>query len=266
MTAEGTLDQLQLHGWCLVENVIPASEVDAVRQSVEHSAAPFAKDGAASIDVPDILNVDQAVTPYLASDSILEPLRLLWGPYIRLRTAKGFVCKPGYQRSGLHADGPYIQSAPMKMDAPYQDFIAKVTAVWMISPFTEENGATLLVPGSHRADNNRTGGLVMPVPHPGEVMASGAAGSVVLFDSRTWHASGANNSDSNRVGMVLTYFPWWLGQDSSNPVGSPERARLKEETGLTDDELGAGTGYFPADAYEALTDDVKPLLRHWVRW
>ena len=49
------------------------------------------------------------------------------------------------------------------------------------------------------------------------------------------------------------------------PPGTPERERLKEETGLSDDELGAGTGLFPIEAYEALPEEVKPLLRHWVR-
>ena len=174
---------------------------------------------------------------------------------MRLRTAKGFVCKPGFKQGSLHADGPYIQGVPVKMNAPYQDFIAKVTAFWMLSPFTKENGGTLLVPGSHRAENNRTGGLELPIPHPG----------VVLFDSRTWHGSGANDSDKNRVGLIMTYFPWWLGQDASMPRGTPERERLKEEAGLRDEELGEGTEFFPAADYVALPDDVKPLLRHWVR-
>tara|TARA_Y100000588_G_scaffold325140_1_gene358719 strand:- start:118 stop:918 length:801 start_codon:yes stop_codon:yes gene_type:complete len=265
MTAEETLGQLQLHGWCVVENVIPAVEVEAVRASVERSAAPYAINGKRSIDIPDVLNVDQSFAPYLANEAILAPLRLLWGSHIRLRTAKGFICKPGFERGGLHADGPYIQSAPLKMDAPYQDFIAKITAVWMLTAFTPENGATLVVPGSHRAPNNRTGGLEQPVPHPSEVWATGRAGSVVLFDSRTWHGSGANESKQNRIGLVMTYFPWWLGQDPAAPAGSSERERLKEETRLSDEELGAGTAFFPAAAYAALNENVKPLLRHWVR-
>jgi hypothetical protein len=37
-----------------------------------------------------------------------------------------------------------------------------------------------------------------------------------------------------------------------------------EETGLNDEELGAGTALVPRKVYEALPEDVKPLLRHWV--
>ena len=265
MTVEETLFHLKLHGWCLIENVIPAAEVNGVRQSIEATAADYARPDADSINIPDVLNVNQSFAPYLAHEAILGPLRALWGPYVRMRTAKGFVSKPGCQGGSLHADGPYIQSAPMRMDAPYQDFIAKVTAVWMLSPFTQENGGTLLVPGSHRADNNRTGGLDLPVPHPGQIQATGPAGSVVLFDARTWHGSGSNNSDEDRVGLVMAYFPWWLAQDPSMPPDTPERQRLTEETGLSDEELGAGTALLPTEVYRALPEDVKPLLRHWVR-
>ena len=145
----------------------PRSGSQWVRQSIAATAAEYARPDANSINIPDVLNVNQSFAPYLAHEAILKPLQALWGPYVRMRTAKGFVSKPGCQGGSLHADGPYIQSAPMRMNAPYQDFIAKVTAVWMLSPFTKENGGTLLVPGSHRADNNRTGGLDLPVPHPG---------------------------------------------------------------------------------------------------
>ena len=265
MTAEETLLELRLHGWCLIDNVIPKSEVDAVRRSIEATAGEYERDGEDTVNIPDVLNVVQSFAPFLAHEAMLEPLRVLWGPHIRLRTAKGFVAKPGCERGGLHADGPYIQGAAVKMNAPYQDFIAKVTAVWMLSPFTAENGATYVVPGSHRTSDNSTGGLELPIPYPSEVHATGAAGSVVLFDSRLWHASGANDSDENRVGLVLTYFPWWLGQDPSMPPGTPERERLKEETGLDDDQLGAGTALLPVEVYADLPEDVKPLLRHWVR-
>ena len=281
MTSKEILTHLDVEGYCVIENLIPPDEIVQVRESVAgHLQAAFEENerkmaevrgkghriGGAGVQAhPGIINVDQSFAPYLAHKSILEPLRALWGPYVRLRSAKGFVSRPGFTRGGLHADAPYIQGAPMRMNAPYQDFTAKVTTVWMLSSFTLENGGTILVPGTHRAENNRTGGLDLPVPHPGEVRATGPAGSVVMFDSRTWHGSGDNCSEENRVGVVMTYFPWWLGQDPSMPPGTPERERLKEETGLSDDELGAGTGLFPIEAYEALPEEVKPLLRHWVR-
>ena len=270
MTAEEIVFELQLHGWCLLEEVIPAQEVGAVRQSIEQTAQEWAKSQpnskpSASISVKDILNLDQSFTPYLAHEKILGPARALWGPYIRFRTAKGLVEYPGTKRANFHADGPYIQGAPMRVCAPYPDVVMKLTTVWMFSDFSAENGGTWLIPGSHRAENNRTGGLDVPVPHPSEVQVTGQAGSVILFDSRLWHSNGENRSDGVRVGAVMTYFPWWLNQEISMPPGTPERARLIEETGLTDEQLGAGTDLIPEEVYRGLPADVKPLVRHWVR-
>ena len=91
MTVEETLFHLKLHGWCLIENVIPESAVRGVRRSIEATAEAYARGEGESIDIPDVLNVDQSFVPYLAHEAILGPLRALWGPWVRLRTAKGFV-------------------------------------------------------------------------------------------------------------------------------------------------------------------------------
>ena len=74
----------------------------------------------------------------------------------------------------------------------------------MISPFRADNGGTLVVPQSHRFSNNPTGdnGVAPYASYPGELQVTGAAGSVLVYDSRLWHASGANRSDSPRVALV----------------------------------------------------------------
>ena len=103
----------------------------------------------------------------------------------------------GPLRAHAHRQGVYLQAGlprrqptrgwslyPIGSHAngrAYQDFIAKVTAVWMLSPFTKENGGTLLVPGSHRADNNRTGGLDLPFPTPAKYRP--------LARPAAWHCS-----------------------------------------------------------------------------
>ena len=205
MTVEETLFHLKLHGWCLIENVIPAAEVNGVRQSIETTAAEYARPDADDINIPDVLNVNQSFAPYLAHAAILKPLRALWGPYVRMRTAKGFISKPGCQGGSLHADGPYIQSAPMRMDAPYQDFIAKVTAVWMLSPFTKENGGTLLVPGSHRAvqqSHRRTRPAHSP-PQPNTSHWTGRQRGAVRRPhlARQWHQQQRRGSSGSGHGV-----------------------------------------------------------------
>ena len=272
MELDQILLELRLHGWCVLEEIIPDNEVAAVRGSIEKTAArqmgKTRETNAESVAVRNCLNIDGSIVPYLADERLLAPMRAVFGPYIRMRSVKGFVEFPGVERGATHADGPFIQSQqsqPLCVEAPYQDATLQFTTVWMLSDFTAENGGTIVIPGSHRASTNRTAGLELPIPHSSEVTVKGSAGSVLLFDNRLWHSGGSNHSDAPRVGMINVYFPWWLCQDQNMPPGTDTRDRLREETGLTDEELGPGMELISRDVFDAAPADVKPLLRHWVR-
>jgi ectoine hydroxylase-related dioxygenase (phytanoyl-CoA dioxygenase family) len=67
-----------------------------------------------------------------------------------------------------------------------------LTAIWALDDFTAENGATLVVPGSHR---NRHGKPARGEAVPMEMLA----GSVMLFSGRLWHGAGANTSTRPRL-------------------------------------------------------------------
>ena len=108
----------------------------------------------------------------------------------------------------------------------------QLSTLWMLLDFTVENGGTLIVSGSHRTRDNPTGSLGVDrfEPYRTEMQVTGTAGSVLLFDSRLWHATAANKSDSLRVAMVVRYAPWWLNLDILM-TGSEERKRIVEEPG-----------------------------------
>ncbi|RBM11986.1 hypothetical protein DEH69_21355 [Streptomyces sp. PT12] len=71
-------------------------------------------------------------------------------------------------------------------------------AIWMLDDFTEENGATLVAPGSHLATE--------PPPDAHLVPATGPAGTALLLDARVWHGTGRNTSaDDSRIGILAYY-------------------------------------------------------------
>jgi len=71
--------------------------------------------------------------------------------------------------------------------------------VWMLDDFTADNGATRMVPGTHRAGQLPQAALADPsLPHPGEVLVTGPAGSVVVQNAHIWHGGTANRTGAPR--------------------------------------------------------------------
>jgi len=83
-----------------------------------------------------------------------------------------------------------------------------VTATWFIDAFAANNGATRVLPGSHRSGAPSGSEVPIPgteVPTPGEVVAVGAAGSLLLRDARLFHAAGRNSTTGHRRSAFVFY-------------------------------------------------------------
>jgi ectoine hydroxylase-related dioxygenase (phytanoyl-CoA dioxygenase family) len=90
-----------------------------------------------------------------------------------------------------------------------------VASMWAINDFTEANGGTHLVPGSHRWAEGR-------VARDDEVVAAEMpAGSVLLWTGGTLHGAGANRSDNWRYGVFLSYSLGWLRQEENQYLDVP---------------------------------------------
>lgn len=73
-----------------------------------------------------------------------------------------------------------------------------------LTPFTASNGATRVVPGSHRWEAGRE-------PAPEEVcQAEMPAGAALVYTGNVIHSGGANHEESTRTGLYLGYIPSWL--------------------------------------------------------
>jgi ectoine hydroxylase-related dioxygenase (phytanoyl-CoA dioxygenase family) len=80
---------------------------------------------------------------------------------------------PGFGQQGLHADW-----RPRQPGAPY----AVLTVIWMLDDFTPDNGATRVVPASHKSPRPIDKKLAQPLArHPRELVVTGAAGDMLVF-------------------------------------------------------------------------------------
>ncbi len=128
---------------------------------------------------------------------------------------------PGQGKQAIHRDrwawGKYIQ-----------DVEPQLNTIWALTDFTEENGATQVVPGSvdwpddRRAKPEEICQAVMP------------AGSLLLYTGSVFHAGGENRSSADRVGLNITYSLGWLRQEENQFLSCPPEIARDLEPALQD--------------------------------
>ena len=259
---EGLYERIASAGWCVLERVVPASGIDTVRvqflAALEAHRNPDPRRRSGKIS--GLINHDQSLAPYLAESRLRAICERFLGPHFRISFTTGMATFPGNERGALHADWPFNQHNASHLPAPYPDVVAGLTTIWMLSDFSKENGGTTIVPKSHLANNNPSGdlGIDEQLPHPEQLQVTGNAGSVLVMDSRLWHAISANSSQTTRLAAVVSYSPWWLNLTPLRP-GSPDRQRMMAETGLKENCVPQ----VPAEVFARLPGAVQPLFRHW---
>lgn len=116
-----------------------------------------------------------------------------------------FVLGPNYKLSSLNArsTNPYSpEPQPLHVDMGSLPDVKGPTvcnSVWMLDDFTEQNGATRLVPGSHLWHKRPQEVMEDPLAaHPEEILITGDAGDVVLYNAHIWHGGTANQTARHR--------------------------------------------------------------------
>ena len=130
-------------------------------------------------------------------------------PGLLISSLSSIAIGPDEQAQPIHADDQLIPLA-----RPHVPIICNT--MWAITDFTEENGATRVVPGSHLRDEP---------PNPLElydtVAAEMAKGSVLVWVGSLWHGGGANSTDQRRVGIAMNYCAGYIRQQENQQLGVP---------------------------------------------
>jgi ectoine hydroxylase-related dioxygenase (phytanoyl-CoA dioxygenase family) len=90
-----------------------------------------------------------------------------------------------------------------------------LATMWALTDFSEANGATRVVPGSHKLKDHRQ--FSQEESEPAEMVA----GSVLLYTGTLYHGAGANVTDSNRDGLIAHYTLGWLRQEENQYLCVP---------------------------------------------
>jgi len=129
------------------------------------------------------------------------------------------------------------------------DYDVQCNTIWALTDFTEENGATRVIPGSQHLPDSFEHTVDETVP------AEMSAGSCLLYTGKVYHGGGANRSDVTRVGLNITYDVAWLRQEENQYLSVPQEVAL----GLSDDMLRL-LGYQIGAYALGYVDDVRDPL------
>jgi ectoine hydroxylase-related dioxygenase (phytanoyl-CoA dioxygenase family) len=88
--------------------------------------------------------------------------------------------------------------------------------MWALTDFTEANGATRIIPGTHLADSSTDYGA----PYD-SIPAEMPKGSVLVWHGSLWHGGGANATGERRVGIAMNYCAGWIRQQENQQLGIP---------------------------------------------
>lgn len=116
---------------------------------------------------------------------------------------------PGESAQPIHADDQLIP-----LTKPHVPTVCNT--MWALTDFTEANGATRIIPGSHRRDHSPDFGA----PYD-SIAAEMPAGSVLVWHGSLWHGGGANTTDERRVGIAMNYCAGWIRQQENQQLGIP---------------------------------------------
>jgi ectoine hydroxylase-related dioxygenase (phytanoyl-CoA dioxygenase family) len=129
--------------------------------------------------------------------------------------------KPGQGKQMIHRDrwawGKYLKGIEPQLNT-----------IWALTDFTEENGATQVVPGSIDWPDDREA-------KPEEIcQAVMPAGSLLLYTGSVFHGGGENRSRDDRIGLNITYSLGWLRQEENQFLSCPPEIARDLEPGLQD--------------------------------
>jgi len=188
---------LDRDGYVVLPAVLNAEQIANARAALDNLIAQARLDptwhAGGTLHLNDLVN-EPAFDPVWKSDRLLSAMVHVIGYDLRIGSVGYRAPQPGYGAQTLHAD--FMQA--------YRGEYQVATAIVALVDFTENNGATRLVPGSHLP-----GDIAVPsdadTPHPAQQLVTCSAGSAIAFNGHLLHSGTRNASQETRHALQLTF-------------------------------------------------------------
>jgi ectoine hydroxylase-related dioxygenase (phytanoyl-CoA dioxygenase family) len=214
MDLESVVKRLDTDGYAVIENHLAPDDVQRKRDDLARilSKNPTGRNDFEGFSTQRIYAVFAKTRTFDAQATdplILGACEHVLGAGFQLSAPVGISIGPGEKAQPVHRDdGVY----PVRR--PHRELV--LNTMWALDDFTEANGATVVIPGSHRWIDER------PSEESRVVHAVMPAGSVMLFVGSIHHGGGANTTDRARLGVILEYCAGWVRPQENHILGVPK--------------------------------------------
>ena len=210
---QGYLDTIEEQGFVVIPDWISKeraeqalrtlqTEIDPIRDHITKDRNTFRSH--------NLLAKTRGFDDLISDWRLLAIVQSVLGKYFQISATAMFDLRQGSIAQTLHQD-----DSIWPIPRPHPHFVCN--SIIPVEDFTPKNGATWVVPGSHRWHDQ-------PVRQPPEVEAEQvimSAGSIMIFVGSLWHGGGANHTDESRHGLNFNFNLSYLRQQENQYIGVP---------------------------------------------
>ncbi len=211
---DDALQEIDEVGYTILEDVIEPDLLDALDDDLDRlerdlSIVPASNafEGTRTVRIYNLLAHGPNFARIPLHPSVLPVVEGVLDPGLLVSSLSSIAIGPDETPQPVHADDQIIP-----LPKPHPPTVCNT--MWALTDFTEANGATRLVPGSHRADHSPD-----LTARYDTVPAEMGRGSVLVWHGSLWHGGGANTTDRRRVGIAMNYCAGYIRQQENQQLG-----------------------------------------------
>ncbi len=208
MLSKDEIQNLDRDGYLSLGQLLSSSEVHAVNGRIEELVSREGDNAGSELfeskyirhpkeegadRLADLVNKGSIFDMFYTNPRVLAGITAVLGEHFKLSSLNYRAARPGQGLQKLHVDyGNAVPKGGYKV----------CNTIWLLDDFIENNGATRIVPGTHKSKVLPQDAMEDPnLPHPAEIKIIAPAGSVFIFNSHVWHGGTTNHTNEFRRSM-----------------------------------------------------------------
>jgi len=212
----GHLSEIAEHGYTVVRGGFTHQLADELvetldRLETDNSIAPAGNmfEGSQTWRIYNLLALDPIFAQVPVHPTVLPIVEGVLDEGCLVSSISSITIGPGERAQPIHADDQV-----MPIPKPHPATVCN--SMWALTDFTQANGATRVVPGTHLADHSP------PYAKPlNSIPAEIDKGDILIWHGSLWHGGGANTTTNRRYGIAMNYCAGWVRQQENQQLGIP---------------------------------------------